>query len=221
MKFIQQKGDSLPYVAALPSDYNGDRPLNCLILLHGYGSHMGDLASLGPSINETDYIYICPNAPIQMDLGFGQKGYAWFPIGENRTSNDLYRAVEVINATIEEALQKFPINRDRVFIGGFSQGGMIAMHAGLSKPDTFKGALILSSRIILEDELLSSTKGASKIPVFMSHGTTDNVIPISEGQHANDVLTKNGYSVEFHEYDMAHQIIDENIRDVATWISQL
>ena len=221
MKFIQQKGSNLPYIAVVPSDYDGERPLNCIVLLHGYGSHMGDLANLGPSIDEKNYIYICPNAPIEMDLGFGQKGYAWFPIGENRNAEDLYQAVRSINATIEEALKKFPINRDRVFIGGFSQGGMIAMHAGLTNPETFKGALILSSRIILEDELLSSTNKVSKIPVFMSHGTKDNVIPISEGQHANDVLTKNGYSVEFHEYDMAHQIIDKNIRDVAIWMSQI
>lgn len=221
MKFIQKKGTNLPYIAVVPSDYTGQRPLHCLVLLHGYGSHMEDLASLGPSIDATDYIYICPNAPIQIDLGFGQKGYAWFPIGENRTAEDLYQAVESIYDTLEEALGLFPINRDKIFIGGFSQGGMIAMHAGLTKPEMFKGALILSSRIILEEELLSSTKEASKIPIFMSHGTIDKVIPISDGRYANDVLTNNGYSVEFHEYDMAHQIIDETIKDVAAWISQI
>ena len=58
MKFIQQKGSNLPYIAVVPSDYDGEKPLHCIVLLHGYGSHMGDLANLGPSIEEKNYIYI-------------------------------------------------------------------------------------------------------------------------------------------------------------------
>ena len=80
MKFTQDSGAHLNYVIASPDDLNAEKIYGLIILLHGYGSHMGDLAGLAPAIDEHNYIYLCPNAPIEMSVGFGQQGYAWYPI---------------------------------------------------------------------------------------------------------------------------------------------
>ena len=223
MNFTQDSGSLLNYVIASPDDFNSDKIYGLIILLHGYGSHMGDLAGLAPAIDEENYIYLCPNAPIEMNVGFGQKGYAWYPIspGTDPDSDSLSESVEHLNDTIESVIEKYPIDESRVFIGGFSQGGMMTMHAGLTQPGKYLGAFILSSRILMKEEFENKINETEKIPIFMSHGLTDTVISIKDGRSTKELLKSYGYEVEYREYDMAHQIIQETIADLKNWIVRL
>ena len=148
--------------------------------MHGFGSHMGDLAGLAPLINETDFIYVCPNAPIEMTIGFGQQGYAWFPAGGQTEPDDIDKAVSQLQTSVDFAIDKYQPNQSNIYIGGFSQGGMMTMHAGLTRPDIYKGAIILSSRLTQVDLFTNKIVHLDKIPIFMSHGTNDLVISIKE-----------------------------------------
>lgn len=76
MEFRENQGTSLRYIAAEPDDYDPNRKYPMIILLHGFGAHMGDLASLSPALDSKGYVYIFPNAPIEMEVGFGTTGYA-------------------------------------------------------------------------------------------------------------------------------------------------
>ena len=77
MQSEQHQGKGLKYLTVLPDEYNPDTSYPLLILLHGFGANMQDLAGLAPAINRTGYVYACPNAPIPFDLGGGQVGYGW------------------------------------------------------------------------------------------------------------------------------------------------
>ncbi len=223
MKFTQKSGSNLEYVVASPDKLDIDRAYGLIILLHGYGSHMGDLAGLASEIDDTNYIYLCPNAPIEMDVGFGQKGYAWYPISSTKEPDDsaLSESITNLNKTIDSVISEYPIDKNKILIGGFSQGGMMTIHAGLLKPELYAGAFILSSRMLKRSEFEQKVYDTRKIPVFMSHGLTDMIISIDDGRNTRDLLNSYGYEVEYHEYDMAHQIVNKTIEDLRNWITNL
>ena len=74
MKAEAKQDLSLPYIYIEPDGFDENRSYPMMLVLHGFGANMQDLAGLTPMISSTDYIYICPNAPMEFDLGIGAKG---------------------------------------------------------------------------------------------------------------------------------------------------
>ena len=134
MNFEQLNETALPAVIATPDHYDPTHEYGMVVLMHGFGSHMRDLAGLAPLINETDFIYACPNAPIEMSIGFGQQGYAWFPAGGQTEPEDIDKAVSQLQQSVDFAIDKYQPDQSNIYIGGFSQGGMMTMHAGMLVP---------------------------------------------------------------------------------------
>ena len=77
MEAKQFESSTLRALIVEPDEYDPDKEYPVIILMHGFGSNMADLANLTPAINRSDYLYVCPNAPAAIDLGMGQTGYAW------------------------------------------------------------------------------------------------------------------------------------------------
>ena len=214
----------LSYLRVLPEDHNPSSSYTVIILLHGYGSHMGDLAGLAPMINNTDFVYIYPNAPLEIDLGLGRRGYAWFPpSGDSDDSSDsnISDSVTLLDATISDALDTLPVVKDKVLLGGFSQGGMMTLHYGLLRPNLFSGAISLSSKILDKTYLSTNINTQKRMPIYISHGNLDQVIPVSEGRSSKEFLLDAGYEVDYFEYTMGHEISTENIDDLRQWLNRL
>ena len=220
MNFEQLSEGALPMVVGTPDNFDSSHQYGMIVLMHGFGSHMGDLAGLAPLINETDYIYVCPNAPIRMNIGFGQQGYAWFPAGGQTQPDDINNAVSQLQQAVDFAMSKYQPDDSEIYVGGFSQGGMMTMHAGLTRPDIYKGAIILSSRLTQVDLFTDRIESARKIPIFMSHGTEDLVISIQDGRETKNLLDEYGYEIEYREYPMAHEIREETIVDLTNWLQK-
>ena len=111
------------------------------------------------------------------------------------------------------------VEEGRVVIGGFSQGGMMALRHGLRHPDRFPGIVALSSRLPPQDRPGGAGDTARRQRVFIAHGTFDDVIHVQEGRSAHDALSRSGYPAEYHEYEMAHQIIPEVMADLSAWLA--
>ena len=79
MQARQIDGNSLRYLVVEPDGYDVSLEYPTIVLLHGFGASMSDLAGLAPSIDRTGYLYLFPNAPIPMQIGMGMTGYAWTP----------------------------------------------------------------------------------------------------------------------------------------------
>ena len=73
MKGEIHEGPGLTYLTVLPDDYDPEASYPLVIMLHGFGANMHDLAGLAPAINPTGYVYACPNAPIPFNLGLGAR----------------------------------------------------------------------------------------------------------------------------------------------------
>ena len=212
MKSKEHFGVNLPFLSLIPDDFNQDKKYTIVILMHGYGASMHDLSEIAPIINDKDFIYVFPNAPIEMNIGLGQKGFAWFPIEDLNISI----SENLLDKTVNEILEMFKKNIDKIYIGGFSQGGMMTLNSNFSKSNLFKGAIILSSRSIQKNEI----KLEPKTKIFMSHGKEDSIISIEDGRNTNIRLNKLGFEVNYYEYNIGHEISMEVINDLKIWLSK-
>ncbi len=215
MKTIEHKGNNLSFIISLPDNYDQSHDYGIIFLMHGFGANMHDLVGISNAINSNDFIFIFPNAPTELPMNFGGESYQWAPIGEPLKLQD---SINLMDATIEEVLKMFSIDKNRIFIGGFSQGGMMAIHGYLTKNSLFKGVIILSSREI--DTLKSNFHSCQNLRVFMAHGVNDSIISIDDGRQTYNNLVKHNFNVDYYEYEMAHEIIEEEIKDLREWLEK-
>ena len=202
-----------------PDGYRPGRPFPLVILMHGYGSNMSDLAPLVPMISREGYLFAFPNAPIRLDFGLGIVGYAWSAPLEADFDED-GRAESLLEAFVDDVITRYGIEEGRVVLGGFSQGGMMAFRHGLRHADRFPGIVALSSRLPPQDRPSDAGISTHSQRVFVAHGTFDDVIHVQEGRSAHDVLSRSGYPAEYHEYEMAHQITHEVMADLSAWLTE-
>ena len=201
-----------------PDGYRDGRSYPLVILMHGYGSNMSDLAPLVPMISTEGCLFAFPNAPIRLDFGLGMVGYAWSaPLEADFDEGG--RAENLLEAMVEDVMSRYGVEEGRVAIGGFSQGGKMAIRHGLRHPGRFPGIVALSSRLPPQDLPIEGGDATRGQRVFIAHGTFDDVIHVQEGRSAHDVLSRGGYPVEYHEYEMAHQITHEVMADLSAWLA--
>ncbi|MED5284077.1 MAG: hypothetical protein VX552_04285, partial [Chloroflexota bacterium] len=191
----EHKNSKLSFISSVPDDFSENNEYDIVIMMHGYGASMYDLVTIAKEVNDKEYIYIFPNAPIEMDIGFYQKGYAWFPI----ETNNYIESSDLLQETMDEIIKSYKHNK--IYIGGFSQGGMMALHAGLFSKKNYSGAIILSSKIIDDKSIKNYIKNPEKTKVFISHGRFDSVIDINEGRKIKHTLEKQGFDLFYKEYD--------------------
>ena len=207
---------SLAYQVVEPDGYRADRTYPLVILMHGYGSNMSDLVPLVPMVSTEGCLFAFPNAPIRQDFGMGMVGYAWSAPLE--ADFDAEGAAEsLLEGTIDDVSARYRVEEGRVVIGGFSQGGMMALRHGLRHPGRFPGIVALSSRLPPQDRPREAAPRTQR--VFIAHGTFDDVIHVQEGRSAHDALSRSGYASEYHEYEMAHQITNEVMADLSAWLT--
>ena len=213
MKNKEHFGKNLSFISLSPED--DSLSLGVIFLLHGFGANMRDLVDIAPMINQKDFIYIFPNAPFEINSGFNQKAYSWFDFDN---LNEIKESEKILENTIEESLGLFNIDKDKIYLGGFSQGGMMTMHADIIHQNLFSGLLILSSTKISQIDLNIDLSINPR--VFLAHGVNDSIISINQGQETHRKLISKGLNVEYHEYEMGHQIIEKEIIDIKSWLSE-
>ena len=218
MQTTEHQGKTLRYLTIEPDGYDSDRSYPMVILLHGFGSHMGDLAGLSPVIDSKNYLFVCPNAPLTIQIAPGMVGYAWTPIGDDLTPEYLQKAEDDLGTLIEEVTEQHRIEPGNAFLGGFSQGGMMTYQYGLPNPDLFGGLAALSARILYPDALRERLPEVRSQSVFMAHGTEDSLIPIDSAREARQFLKAEGYKPEYKEYKMAHEINQDAVNDLSSWV---
>ena len=213
------QGTGLQYITVVPDEYTKSSSYPLVIMLHGFGANMQDLAGLAPAINPTGYVYACPNAPIPFNLGPNQTGYGWMtPRGEN-TPEETAKSEALLNDFFNDVFKQFSVAPGRALLMGFSQGGGMTYRCGLGRADRFAGLAILSSTLPDGDELASRLPVGRTQPIFVAHGRYDQMISEDTAHSAKSYLESNGYSPEFHIYDMGHEISPDVLNDLVPWIA--
>jgi phospholipase/carboxylesterase len=190
-----------------------------IVALHGRGTDELDLISLVLSLGRTDVMIISPRAPLPFSFG----GFAWYSQSQEWVPDpQTFRSsLDLLRQFISEIRRGYPVNSHRVLLLGFSQGTVMAYAVGLMDPSSFRGIVALSGYIPPSPGLPLDLRKLEGFPVFISHGTYDEVIPVKFGREAAEVLKDAGANVMYREYPMAHEVREETIRDLAAWMKQL
>ncbi len=108
---------------------------------------------------------------------------------------------------------------ENIFLGGFSQGGALALHTGVRFAQRVAGLIILSAYLPLAESLAAEKTAANQhTPIFMAHGNHDPLIPIQLARAGKQQLTSCGYSVAWREYPIQHNVSTEQIADLADFL---
>jgi phospholipase/carboxylesterase len=210
----------LLYTAHVPA---GAGPFPTIIALHGWGASAHDLVGLAPILNGGRSLVLCPQGPLALQAGPGQVGYGWFPLksGEETDPEEVRKGVDTLQRFIEEALEVHPVDRSKVAILGFSQGGVMAYALALRNPTAYAGLVALSSW--LPDPMAESipvNPELSNLKTLVIHGTKDSMISIDLARESRDALTKLGVSASYHEYEMGHEINPDALQEIVGWLDE-
>lgn len=206
----------LEYLHQVPSAESSNPPV--LFLIHGYGSHEGDLFSFARYLPKTYHI-IALRAPIVLSEG----SYAWYTItfdeDMNKWSNDEegIQSRDLIQHNVKYHLDRINLTREQVDFLGFSQGAILSWALGLTYPKMIDKIMALSG--FFNPKLISDNKDSkAALNCFSSHGIIDPVIPISHTREGIDLLREHGVSVTYKEYDAPHTISPDNFKDLMEWL---
>lgn len=197
-----------------------------VILLHGLGADGWDFVPIVGELRLPRPVrFIFPHAPERpVTVNAGCVMRAWYDIrsftpegraDEAGLGESMQRVTAYLDAEIVRAVPAASI-----VLAGFSQGGAVAMSAGLRYGERLAGLLALSTYLPFPARLAAEKSQASTaVPVFMCHGTWDPVVPVTMGLEARDVLRSEGYAVEWRQYTMEHEVCAEEIEEIGRWLA--
>ncbi|QRF56071.1 MULTISPECIES: alpha/beta hydrolase [Variovorax] len=202
-------------------------PTATVIVMHGLGADGNDFV---PIANELDLAsvgpvrFVFPNAPvIPVTINGGYQMPAWYDIAvadlvAREDEAGLRRSQATIEALIANEKAR-GIAAERIVVAGFSQGCAMALMTGLRHGERLAGIVGLSGYLPIAATTAAERHASNHdTPVFLAHGRQDPVVPIARAQQSRDALAALGYTVEWHEYAMAHSVCIEEIGDLNAFL---
>jgi phospholipase/carboxylesterase len=204
------------------------------LICHGFGASGQDLVPLAPEIYRSDPAgiegirFIFPMAPIILEDFGGYDSRAWWPIDmlllqELMASGDvrelrhdrpplLEKRYREMAELLEGVRSESGLSNDRIVVGGFSQGAMLATEVALRTRPQLGGLIIWSGTLLDEDAWRKWAAETSGLPVVQTHGRLDPILPYTGGQELHEMLLEAGQSVRFSGFDGPHTIPPDGIR---------
>lgn len=206
-------------------------PKLSVIWLHGLGADGYDFQPVVPHLGiPKDYSvrFVFPHAPYRaVTINAGMRMRAWYDVkdpefgnrGEDRAG--IEQSAIIVNQLIQNE-KSMGLNTEQIILAGFSQGGAIALFAGLRCPESLAGILALSTYLPLAESTQSEWKTANqKTPILYMHGRLDPVIPFTTAERSFEYLRKIGCTVTQKSFEMAHAVSMEEIVEIGAWISKI
>lgn len=207
-----------------------------VVLLHGFGAPGDDLVSLAGALEvPSGTRFVFPEAPI--DLGpMYMGGRAWWKIdlearmrrealGEARDlaeiPDGLVEARAEVNALLDAVERELRAPPAKIVLGGFSQGAMLSLDVALRSDRAFAGVVLMSGTHIAKEEWAPLFKARAHLPLLMSHGTEDPVLPFKVSSNLRDALVSEGWSVEWIPFRGGHGIPSSVTHGVSTFLGNV
>lgn len=202
-----------------------------VILFHGYGADANDLAPLArmiPTKHKCNWFF--PQGPLDIPLGGFGIGKAWWPIAVDRyqaagadldISAEVPKNIEKLRTEFKKWLDMKSLDPKRTIIGGFSQGGMLALDLFYSFPQYFSALALLSTNLTnktyLKSVPLDMIKGKN---AFLSHGTSDPVLPVSGAKSLETFMNQSGLKTKSAYFGGGHDIPPTVLNQLGLFLDQ-
>ncbi len=202
--------DPSAVIWSAPERQRAERPL--LILLHGYGSHEGDLFGFAP------YLPLSPVlASVRAPLPEGP-GFAWFPLSGQVTLAELSESVNAATDALIEWIRS--TGASKVGVLGFSQGGAMGLQLMRSAPELVDFVVSIAGFVLPGDRPGDEQLRESRPPVFWGRGTLDSVIPRDAIAYTQSWLPQHSSLDERIYEGLAHSVSEAELRDVVAFLHE-
>lgn len=149
-------------------------------------------------------------------------GYEWFkpydynhPI-ESFSEEHYAESLELVTATIQSILEEKAVDKERLFLLGFSQGAAMCYFLGLQDKLKPRGVVPMSGFFPRPIERWKSVDSSAKY--LVTHGTEDEVLPAEESLYGVDFLRQHGIAAEYYEYKGRHKMTLPLLKHVREWL---
>ena len=188
-------------------------------LFHGYGADANDLAPLSNYINlPSNVTWYFPQGPINLIVGSGMSGYAWFDIdvkamelamieGRHRDLTTtrppgLDKAKKYVTPLYEQIIS----DHDKAIIGGFSQGAMLSCEIVFTNKQKPKALVILSGALLDLKNWQVAVQSCEGLPYFQSHGINDALLSYKDAVKLDGLLQSAGALGHLNTFKGGHEI---------------
>lgn len=205
-------------------------PTASVIWMHGLGADGTDFVPIVPELRLPEHVaprFIFPNAPVRpVTVNNGMPMRAWYDIyglgvRDREDATGIRESATLVHGLIDQELAA-GIHSERIVLAGFSQGGAIALQAGLRYPQPLAGILALSTYLPLPATLAAEAVAANRaVPILMCHGRQDPIVPLELARKSFDALTAQGYAPRWLDYPMQHQVCAEEIVAISRWLEEV
>ena len=210
----------LQYDRHIPKDAKDGAPL--IVLLHGRGSHKGDLMGLQPGLPR-DAIVVTPQAPFPgAPWGYGD-GWAWYQFlgGTTPEPTSFEAGQEALAQFLGDLPGQLPVRPGPLVLGGFSQGATSSLAYALRNPGQVDGVLVFSGFLPSHPSVRATPETVAGTRFFWGHGTQDPAMPFANSQAGRAALRDAGADVEAHDYPIGHWIDPTELRNASQWLNKL
>ncbi len=213
----------------------GEGPV--VVLFHGWAAPGDDLAPLADVLvvpQGTRFLF--PEGPLSIDMGFGESRAWWmidvrqlnehFATGRPRNLSrevpkGMAEARGRVLALLEDAGKRLSAVPERMVLGGFSQGAMLACDVALRSDHAFAGLAVLSGTVLARDEWLPLMSDRRGLRVLQSHGRSDNVLPYFLAEQLREFLSDAGVVVDWVGFDGGHEIPDTVLDHLGSFLHKV
>ncbi len=200
----------------------GDGPHPTIVAMHGWGSNALDLIGLAPYIAHGRCMTLCPQGPVEVEIG-AVNGYGWYKlrVGAPPDMEAMGRAAERLMRFVDAALERYPVDRRKLIVMGFSQGGVMAYNLAIRYPERF-AALVAISTWFPEElaEYAGNRDALAQLPTLVQHGRADDMIDITKARQSIERLRAFKMPLTYREYDGAHEITADAIQDLSAFLME-
>jgi phospholipase/carboxylesterase len=199
---------------------DGERP-PLLILMHGVGANEQQMALLAPEF-DSRFVVVSVRSPLVL----GPNAFGWFRVtftaqGPVIVAEEAEAGWKLLVQFIDEATVAYDADPERVFLAGFSQGGIMALATLLTAPEKVAGAAVMSGRLL--PEVLPHAASAEALrgkPALIVHGEADEKLGIHLARWAREQLASFPVELTYRELPMGHAITAESLEVVTSWLKQ-
>ncbi|MFF3099651.1 alpha/beta hydrolase [Viridibacillus arvi] len=204
------------FIHTEPKNMDPAKKYPAIFLLHGMGSNEQDLPGLVADFKDSCHIFSL-RGPITQ-----KPGYAFFTIQDiGKPDRPVFdKVVHFIREFIDEASFIYNIDVEKVVLMGFSQGAILAQSLAFVLGDKLTAVVALSGYIpdFVKNEY--HKQPVEHMPIFISHGEYDYVIPHQWGVESKDFFESLGAAVTFKSYSDGHGVTPANHLDLVTFLKE-
>ena len=206
----------LTHFPASPSP-KADSVYPTILALHGRGSNESDLIGLAPYLPQ-NFFWISPRGTFTL----GPDSFEWFQITQigKPDPTRLANALSTLDTFIDEIIANYPVDKNKLYLLGFSQGSIMSMSYTLTKPQRIAGVIAQSGYIPHESGLQIDESGIKNKPFILTHGIQDSMLPVDWARRSRDTLQKLETNLEYYEFNMGHQVTEESLIVINKWLEK-